>query len=155
MTQSEPEIWKSNNFVKGNRKKSSTKSVPTYQLENKNIESHNNDRVEEVDQVEANNNINSINRQYGTCNVKFKIFKWLSTKQSNPLNTICVKCYAKFNNDRLPSVVLQVDNFFPLSIIDNDFHTQGIATDVTINFERYTNNSLQQQQQVYVAKRKN
>ena len=47
------------------------KSVPTYQLENKNIESHNIDTVEEVDQVETNKNMKSINRQCGTRNVKF------------------------------------------------------------------------------------
>ena len=75
-------------------------------MKNKNIESHNNVRVEEVDQVESNNNIKSINRQCGTCNVKFQISKALSTKQSNPLNTICVKYHDIFNNDRLPSVVL-------------------------------------------------
>ena len=33
--------------------------------------------------------------------------------------------------------------FFPLSIIDNDYHTQDIATDVIIDFEKYTNDSLQ------------
>ena len=34
---------KNNNYVKCNKIKYLTKSVPTYQLENKNIEPHNND----------------------------------------------------------------------------------------------------------------
>ena len=48
---------------------------------NKSIESHNNDSVEEVDQVEtSNNNTKSITRQCGTCNDIFQILKDLSAK---------------------------------------------------------------------------
>ena len=77
--------------------------------------------------------------------------------------------YAKSNDDRLPSVVLQVDSnssapsdynsydnnlngtlsvqssindnssndlhLFPPSITDNNYHTQGIVTDATINYK--------------------
>ena len=74
---------KNNNYEKCNRKKYFTKSVPTYQLENKNIDSHNNDRVEEFDQVETNNNMKSINCHCGTYDIKFQISKALL-----PLNLI-------------------------------------------------------------------
>ena len=40
-------------------------------------------------------------------------------------------------------IILAMMNFFPLSIIGNDYHTQIIATDVIIDFEKYTNDSLQ------------
>ena len=79
-------------------------------MENKNIDSHNNDRVEEFDQVETNNNMKLINRHCGTYDIKFQISKALLANKSNPLSTIWVKCYAKSNNDRLHSVVLQIDS---------------------------------------------
>ena len=53
-------------------------------MENKNIELHNNDRVEEVDQVDINNKTKSINRQCGTCNIKFKSWKYF--QQNNSIN---------------------------------------------------------------------
>ena len=46
VTRSELEIKKNDNYVKCNIKKFFTKSVPTYQWENKNIESHNNMKYE-------------------------------------------------------------------------------------------------------------
>ena len=105
-------------------------------------------------------------------------------KLSNPLITTWVKCYIKLNNDRLPSVVLQLHSnlsassdftsnnnnsnitlsvqssnndissndgvLFQLSIIDIDYHIQGITTDVIINFEKNTNDSLQQKRVCYI-----
>ena len=55
------------------------KMYPHIDWKMKQIESHNNDRVEEFVQVETNKNMKPINRQCGTYNVKFQISKALST----------------------------------------------------------------------------
>ena len=64
---------------------------------------NNNDRLEEVAQLENNNNMKLIDRMCDSCDIEFQTSKALSRKPQNPLNIFCDKCYADLmeNNDNL------------------------------------------------------
>ena len=69
----------------------------------KNNDAINNDRVEEVAQLDNYNNMKLIDCMCDSCDIEFQISKVLSKKSLNPLKRFCEKLYADLieNNDNL------------------------------------------------------